>query len=235
MRPLLSNVPVWLCRWCRPRGYETHYIPARTGRTAATLAELAGLGRPDGVQYAGFSAEPVTWRPKNREHLSPSTRRAERAVLLYAMLRSSFPVRSILADPEASTPEPVLRDFVANVGAAIARLGAGAEVVDQVAAAQARAWYASAAAANARRAGLRLEAEAALERANLYRGRARRLRKRKAYALAIGNLEALLAGTTERDDQVAERFRAHLVALGYPPLDADDLASRFRRVGVPRL
>jgi hypothetical protein len=238
VRPILSNVPVWLCRWKRRRR-EVRYIPAKSSATARDLCELAGLGSPDSITYAGYCAEPDELRrPKNYRRKIASSRRAEQALGLYALLRVDWPIGSILADRElgnryASTP--ALRDFVANVGATLERVNSAGRVVCAVVEAQGRAWWYAAQAKNARRAGDHNLARRWSDRAEDCRHRARRLRKRRAYQLAVGALESELTGETPVADLVADRFVDHLVEHGFSPSDAVAIAELGRRVWVPRL
>ena len=150
MRPILSDVPVWLCRWPRGRSW---YIPARSSASARDLCIMAGLGCPASIAYAGFSAAPGELRrPRGRPKATVSTgtsRRVEAALAIYSILRVDWPVGSILAGFDAErrwqASDSLLRDFVANVGRAIAALAATErEVLEQVVSTQGRAsWHAA--------------------------------------------------------------------------------------------
>lgn len=263
MKPLLSDVPVWLCRW---KGARARHIPARSAGSAKDLCVLAGLGRPDVISYAGYSAESQSVvRPKGLTSAALATgtsRRAEAALTIYAVLRIDWPIGSILAGFDAESrwqaSNGVLRDFIANVGVAIAGLNrTEREVLEQVVTAQALYWWHSAQESNAHRIvrtcsikdsfiyqeeSLRdLKREAGLtaehhrKRRDLYHHQARLLRKRRSYAMAVGQLSAALDGRLPKNDEAAGQLTEILVEHGFEEAEAQVLVARYRRVTVPRL
>lgn len=270
MRPLLSDVPVWLCRWQR----ITRYIPAKSHQSAKELCIMAGLGEPDAICYAGFSASPGMARPKGKtgwKFVTGTSRRAEAALEVYSTLRIDWPIGSILSSVDAErrwqVSDATLRDFLANMGSAIGRLpGAERWILEQVVSAQALSWYHAAQVLNCARELRVLDdsgpdpakdekaARAALarhralrrvtiqteayhrERKQLNQGRARRLRKRRSYALAMGRLTSTLDGVLEPGREIlAERWHVFLVAQGFPPTEAANQAKRYLRIFVPRM
>ena len=257
MRPILSDVPVWLCRWPRGRSW---YIPARSSASARDLCIMAGLGCPASIAYAGFSAAPGELRrPRGRPKATVSTgtsRRVEAALAIYSILRVDWPVGSILAGFDAErrwqASDSLLRDFVANVGRAIAALAATErEVLEQVVSTQGRASWHAAQELNIRRRlralecgteegrderrTLELEAEHHANRRELFFHQARRLRKRRSYALAVGEMTSALDGELPRNEAATEKLMEVMVARGVDPEEAAGLARRYRRVVVPRM
>jgi hypothetical protein len=193
------------------------------------------------VEYAGYAADPLAYLGGRRPADTDASigRRAEAALTLYAILRLDWPIGSILDIREAAErwrpTSATLRDFIANVGAAIARLEADTRVlVDAVEASGLATWYRSTEINARRRRNGRLEAYAR-ERREMYRDRARRLRRRVEYTAAVGELDAALEGRLEHDQVAAEAFRRRLVDQGMPADDAESFARRFSRVGIPRL
>lgn len=152
---------------------------------------------------------------------------------LYSMLRTDWPIPSLLRETKRLSAG-LLRDFVADVGRAIAK-SPDSGVVAEVADAQGLAWFWSARALNAKRRDRPLEVTTAIEKRDLYRGRARRLRKRKAYSLAVGEIENTLNGVGDGLELVGLKFVDQLLEFGLSAEEASELARRFQRVGIPRL
>jgi hypothetical protein len=227
------SVPVWIVKFLRVDGKvpRSRFVAARTAAAASKISHE--FGRPLSITYAGFQAEPHELdRPKNFSSRIPASRRAEAALTLYSIIRTDWPIPSLLRESKRLS-SGLLRDFVADVGRAIAQVPE-AEIVADVAEAQGLAWAWSARGLNARRQGRQLEADLAFEKRDDYRARARRLRKRKAYSLAVGELELRLNGVAEGFELVGLNFIERLVRLGYSVEEASDLARRFQRIGIPR-
>lgn len=242
MRPLLSNVPIWLCRFRREGGSETKFIWARSAGSAAELCRICGMGEPNSVTYSGYSAEPDLLRlPKGLTRRTISASRcAEAALAIYAGLRIDWPVGSILSGFDAEKrwqiSNAALRDFIANMGSILVRLGWAAQaVVEDVIEAQAMSWWHGAQELNTRRQCQYLEAQYHHDRKELYQGRARRLRKQQRYSVALGEIDRGLDGLLPGDEHAAQHFSEFLVSQGLDQLDADSLVSRYRRVIVPRM
>lgn len=231
-----ASVPVWFVRFPPAEGRRRpgRFVPARDAGSAARVCRETGLGRPSSVSYAGFRAEPFELdRPKGYSSKVPSSRRAEAALTLYSMLRTDWPIPSLLRETKRLSAG-LLRDFVADVGRAIAK-SPDSGVVAEVADAQGLAWFWSARALNAKRRDRPLEVTTAIEKRDLYRGRARRLRKRKAYSLAVGEIENTLNGVGDGLELVGLKFVDQLLEFGLSAEEASELARRFQRVGIPRL
>lgn len=235
-RPPTSS-PLWLCSF---REQPSTYVAAPRPRGAEVQCRDAGLGTPTSVQYAGYTAAPgseAEQQPKPPKR-QISSRRAELALTLYALLRVDWPIGSILAPAKAAARLPsqsALRDFLADTGTAIARLEADTDALDAVVIAQGKTWFHANREKNSRLAGDWKEAERHQERKELYRSSARRLRKRRAYQLAIGELMASLEGILPSSLTVSETFAAFLLASGMAADDVQSLTRRLRRISVPRL
>jgi hypothetical protein len=242
MRPLLSNVPIWLCRFRRDGGSETKFIWARSAGSAAELCRVCGLGEPASVTYSGYSAEPsLATLPKGLTRRTVSlSRRAEAALAIYAALRIDWPVGSILSGFDAEkrwqASSASLRDFIANVGSILVRLGWSEQaVIADVIEAQGMSWWHAAQELNSRRQHLHLEATYHHDRKDLYYHRARRLRKQQRYSVALGEIDRGLDGLAPAAEHAAQHFAEFLVSQGLDQVDAESLVSRYRRVIVPRM
>jgi hypothetical protein len=233
--------PLWIAEW-RSGGPSSVFVEASTAGTATDLIQGTGLPRPDRLTFAGYAAVPESPDRPALPKTPPKQdlrigRRVETALSIYSLLRVDWPIGSILQDPEAARriPDRALRDFIAAVGSAIERVEVDTRILLEVVDAQGKAWWFASQEMNARRSrNLRL-AEWAGERRTLYRDRARRLRKRRGFDIAVGELAALLEGTLPSSEEAAERFRGILITGGLSADDADSMVRRFRRVTVPRL
>lgn len=235
--------PLWLCDF---PGTTSTFASGSVPSEAVAECESAGLGTPASVQYAGYIAEPdpppapaprlavvIPAKADNR-----SGRRAELVLTLYGLLRCDWPIGSILrpADAAARLPtQSALRDFVANVGAAIQRIRGDARIVDQVIESQGNAWIAAAKEKNARGNGKWKNAEIHAERKIRHRSNAKRLRKRVAYRKAIGELALVLDGLLPRQELALDNFRTAIADSGLGADDIDSLVNRFRRITAPKL
>jgi hypothetical protein len=237
---------LWLCSF--ENAPSTYASGSREVDAVAQCLE-AGLGQPTALSYAGYAAEPgqplelplgpppPDFQPTPRPE-PKSTRRAELILTLYTALRCDFPIRSILTPSDAASRLPsasALRDFLANVGAAIERLRRDPELINRAIAAQAAAWIAGANEKNHRDRGKWKAAEVEAERKLRHRQNARRLRKRKDYRLAISELALVLDGFFPGADSAAESFKVQLIAEGFALDDAESLANRFRRISSPKI
>lgn len=235
--------PTWLCEF---NGHAAQYAGGGSPAGAAAECEAAGLGTPTAVTYAGYVAAPV---PQEAPHAPPmphapikpdkrSARRAEIVLTLYGLLRCDFPIGSILKPAEAAARLPsasALRDFLANVGAAIEKLTADPRIIDRVIEAQSKAWISAANETNARHLGKWQAAEVCAERKIRYRTHAKRLRKRVGYQGAIAELAASIDGALPRDELAAENFRTILVESGIGVDDVESLVRRYRRITAPKI
>lgn len=231
-----KSVPVWFVRFLQIDGREprARFVAGKDAATVNRRCRAEGFGRPRSITYAGFRAEAQDIdRPKNYSTKVPSSRKAEAALTLYSFLRTDWPIPSLLRETKRLSVG-LLRDFVADVGRAIAR-SPNSDIVADVAEAQGLSWAWSARGLNARRRGRQAEAEAAFQKRDDYRARARRLRKRQAYSLAVGELELRLDGTAGGLELVGLNFVEQLVNLGLPVEEASDLAEKFRKVRIPRV
>ena len=233
-----TNVPVWLCSF---QGKPATYVASPRPAGAEAQCRAEGLGTPAAVQYAGYSAAPA---PEIEQHKPKkvrrqiSSRKAEMALTVYALLRVDWPIGSILAPAKAAARFPsqsALKDFLADTGTAIARIEADQDALDAVVIAQGKSWFHANREKNARHAGNWKEADRHKDRKELYRESARRLRKRRAYQLAIGELMASLEGILPQCAAASDTFAAFLIAGGMAPDDVDSLTRRLSRVAVPRL
>lgn len=235
-----GNTPVWLCSFSgKPALYVSDPRPG--GAEAQCKAE--GLGTPASIIYAGYTAvptpEPKPTAPPAATAARPlSSRRAELALTIYALLRIDWPIGSILAPAKAAARFPsqsALKDFLADVGVAISRLQADPATLHRVVNAQGMAWYHANREKNKSRAGLYAGAESHKHKKERYRAQARRLRKRRAYQMAIGELTASLDGLLPSAAAATVAFTEYLIAGGMAADDVDNLTRRLRRVAVPRL
>lgn len=234
--------PVWICELAgRPSAYASGALP----EDAVAECESAGLGTPTAVHYAGYTAEPDHEAPQAPQAppaipkpTKRSGRRAELVLTLYGLLRCDFPIGSILRPAEAAARLPsasALRDFLANVGAAIQRLNSDPRIVDRVIEAQGKAWISSANEKNARRLGKWKAAEVHAERKIRYRQHAKRLRKRVEYHKAIGELASSIDGLLPRHELAEANFRAVLADSGLGLDDIESLVRRYRRINAPKM
>ena len=230
------NKPVWLCTF---PGRPSTYVESSRPREAEIACRTEGLGTPSSITYAGYTAAPTTEEPRpSRPRRQLSSRRAELALTIYSVLRVDWPIGSILAPAKAAARFPsqsALKDFLADVGRAIERLEADHSIVDSVIRAEGLGWYYANRAKNARLQNDWTKADRAQEKKELYKARARRLRKRRAYQVAIGELMASLDGLLPSAATAAESFAAYLIAGGMAPDDVESLVRRLRRIAVPRL
>jgi len=235
--------PTWICIFSDDR---STYVNGPRPADAVAECRSAGLGIPDAVHYAGYSADPGVQAPHEapsrpiatREPDKRSNRRAELVLMLYGLLRVDFPIGSILKPAEAGArlPSPSsLRDFLANVGIAIERLSVDPRIVDRVIENQGKAWIAAARETNARRLGKWKSAEVYAERKIRYRQHAKRLRKRVGYQKAIGELASSIDGLLPRHELAEANFREALSDTGLSEDDIHSLVNRYRRINAPKL
>lgn len=238
-----NGSPVWLARWSVDSGRPPTYVSTGSAGEAIKALAAAGLPRPARLEYAGYAADPTGYlagqRPPAPDSEPAIGGRVEAALTLYGILRIDWPIGSILSVREAAErwrpTSAVLWDFIANMGAAIERLAVDSRVLGDVVEASGRAtWFRTTEIRARRRQNDKLEAYAR-ERREMYRDRARRLRRRVEYAAAIGELAAALDGKLERDIAAADACRRTLVAAGMSPDDAESFARRSVRIGVPRV
>lgn len=126
--------PLWLCIWDDPYRREWVMGPnveldrAWKRKHAVEIVERRcirnGWGRPDSIQYGGYSAAEGALPAAVRGRKDPRPRfLASHALRLYAALGAAWPVRSHLADPMLRTvTDRQLLDFMANMGTALERL-----------------------------------------------------------------------------------------------------------------
>ena len=242
------SVPVWLCTWRDGRAYRTRYValarPRRLSQSDRPFdfvrrhCERHGLGEPLDVRYAGFNAYPDDVGGDRRKR-GASARRVPvtLALHLYAMLRVDWPIGSLLSNRAARQvyTDKALRDFIANVGAAIERLPRQKRrAVEQQVEAEARAWANGALERNAHTAGAcRTEATHRRRRENATH-RARRLAKRVDFARGVDLLEAALCGALPDQVEAVDNLAEILTHEGVPQEEAAELAERWRGVMVPR-
>jgi len=238
-----ENGPTWICIFS---DHRSTYVNGPRPADAVAECKASGLGIPDVVHYAGYSAEPDVQAP-TRTHLPAITpekpdkrsgRRAELVLTIYGLLRADFPIGSILKPDEAAARLPsasALRDFLANVGLAIERLSVDPRIVDRVIENQSKAWIAAARETNAARTGKWKSAEVWKERKIRYRQHAKRLRKRVGYRKAIGELAFAIDGLLPQNEIAEENFRAALVDTGLSADDIRSLVNRYRRINAPKL
>lgn len=241
MRTTPRSLPVYLALW---PGRPGAYFRARTPAGAAGQAVGAGLGEPPVIHYAGYAAYPELPTRKRRSAPGQAApirvgRRAEAALTVYGLLRVDWPLGSILgraaAEHQHQASPAALRDFLADMGAAIESLTTPRHLLDAAVHHDARAWWYKAKERQARRLGEGLRADQLADRRRAHFERARSLRRRKQYGQATAELDGALAGNLEAHQGVAEAFAAQLVGQG---LGADDVASlvkRARRITIPRL
>ena len=237
MREPPKNVPVWLCHI---RGDGTRFVAAARPGGAEAECRSAGLGTPSALHYAGYSAapagEPAYSPAKPRRRIS--SRRAEMALTIYGLLRVDWPIGSILNPAKAAARLPsqsALRDFLADVGMAIERIKTDHRILDRVIQAQGLTWYHANREKNSRLVGDWTAADRHQQKKELNRETANRLRKRRAYQLAIGELMASLDGALPKCVSAAESFSAFLIEHGMAPDDVQSITRRLRRVAVPNL
>jgi hypothetical protein len=197
------------------------------------------------VVHAGYTAYPgkphLVRKPLQPQPATPTRvgRRAEAALAVYGLLRVDWPLGSILhqaaAEDRHQASQATLRDFLADVGAAIAGLETPVHLLDLVVADQAKAWWYAAREHQARRLGEGKRAELLAEQKLFHRSRARRLRKRKAYGQATAELDGALAGRLEKHEGVADAFERQLTDQGLGADDVATLVARARRITIPRL
>lgn len=238
--------PVWICSI--PGGRSVFAEGARPADAAAAVVR-EGLPKPSAVELAGYSAGGQETRARAEGERAkddapagkPSPRalrRTEIVLQVYALLRCDFPINSILRPHDAALRLPstnVLRDFMADVGQAIAALTEPTRTLDDVIVSQCRAWLAGAREKNLRGRGRDRDAEVERERVKRHRENAARLRKRVGYRRAAAELSITLDGLLPSADRSAEGFRKSLISAGLGTDEANEITTRLRRVKAPRL
>lgn len=198
---------------------------------------------PTSVRIVGYRACPehdAESKPPSRMPVSDiRTRNLGHAALrLYMILSADFPALSILCGQEARYRHSIarMRDFLANMGAAIQHLpGKQRDVVAQRTKTVLEGWRYAAAEINAKRAG---DLEHATEYGEIKEGCQEisdRLRRRQAHREAMRTLNMALDGCLPESQRVIENWIDALVAVGMPDHEARALASQSRRIGIPRL
>ena len=197
---------------------------------------------PTSLRIVGYRAYPerdAEPKPLRMPVSEIKTRNMGHAALrLYMILSADFPALSILCGQEARYRHSIarMRDFLANMGAAIQHLpGKQRDVVAQRTKTVLEGWRYAAAEINARRAG---DFEHATEYGECKDGCQEisdRLRRRQAHREAMKTLNMALDGCLPESQRVIENWIDALVAVGMPDHEARALASQSRRIGIPRL
>lgn len=213
--------PVWLALY---RDRAPVYVAARSvGQARKRLP-----ARPERIIYAGFNADPDSredldsQRTATEDGRRAKTRRAEKALALYAALRADFPVRSILARFKVNLiSEATVRDWVAEIGRRLSYLDQAhlLPLIDVV-----QAQYLAHRHAAIARTSADGDRDYNAERSRFYAERAARLRKRADYRAAVEAFEA----TSTLD---LEPVVIILEAAGIT--DAREVAGRLGWIGTP--
>jgi hypothetical protein len=227
----------WLWGGTYP-GHAYVELEARSYRDAVRWCVKHHGRVPQNLQIIGYRAEVPAERQPDRAKDRPWRRDSVRslaglALRLYMVLRVDYPTRSVLCDEVARhrISDPMLRDFLANVGSAVRYLPNGERVaVSRWIDTALRATAASARSLNSR--GLREDLE---EERAYYQDRAHNLRRRVDCRRGLDRLSMALDGMLPEQEETAERFVAALVAHGVPEDEAEQIAWRCRRVAVPRM